>query len=222
MYYKELANFSLFQNVSKESVDLINAMNIRVKNFKVGERVNFLGDPIQYIYVIASGCLKTNEYLMNGKEIVSSYYFGYDAFPLYLIYGGATTYPYNIYCHKQAQVYCLPVEELKACIDADPKLMSNVLVFVSKYCLKNKKVIQTASYPKVSQRLAFWLLTSSDQRDNFRIPGTQELFSDILLVNRSSLNQELKRLTNNGIISIYGRRIHINDRSALNRILENA
>lgn len=220
MKYPELIQVEFFQGLSLESLAKVEELDIRVKEFEKGDSVNFFGDPIEFIYVILKGCLKTNEYLMSGKEVVSSYYFAPDAFPFYLVYGGAVTYPYNVYCHKKAKVLALPVDGFKSVIAQDIQLMQNVLVFVSKYCVKNKKVIQTVSYSKVSQRLAFWLLASADNRGCFEIPGTQKLFADMLLVNRSSLNQELKNFDSQGLITIEGREVRVLNRQALEEIIQ--
>lgn len=220
MNYPELYQIEFFQNLSDETIHKIEQLDIRIQEFTAGDSVNFFGDSIEFIYVIMAGCLKTNEYLMSGKEVVSSYYFAQDAFPFYLVYGGAVSYPYNVYCHKDAIVYAIPVNELKDLIAEDIQLMSNILEFVSRYCMQNKKVIQAVSYTKVSQRLAFWLLASANQKGMFKLPGTQQLFADQLLVNRSSLNQELKDFESSRYITVRGRNIQIKNRSALEELIQ--
>lgn len=220
MIYDQLSQLKLFQNISQKSIDCLNSMNVLERDYKKDQLVDYFGDPIRYINVITKGCLKTNEYKLDGKEIVSSYYFAYDAFPFYLVYGGASKYPYNVYCHQNAHVLHLPVKPLTACIESDPVFLKNLLVFISEYCITNKKVIQTATFSKVVQRLAFWLLMSIDDDGHFIMPGTQETFSDILLVNRSTLNQELRKLERDGIISIKGQRIKVLDHAYLENLLE--
>ena len=220
LQHPKLLDLEFFQGIDEETMEAIDQLPIRIKNFESGEIVNFFGDCLEYIYIIIEGCLKTNEYLMSGKEVVSSYYFAKDAFPFYLVYGGRQTYPYNVCCHKKAKVYALPIQGFKEIIAKDAKLMENILVFVSKYCVKNKMVIQAASYPKVAQRLAFWLLASADCQGDYHIPGTQQLFADRLLVNRSSLNQEIKNFEGLGYIQKKGRSVHLNDRSALEALIQ--
>lgn len=222
MFFDELKAFYLFQNIGEEAIQAINGMNIIVKRYKKGEIVNLFDDPIDYFHVIMKGSLKTNEYKLNGKEIVSSYYYAYDAFPFYLVYGGAKKFPYNIYCHKDALIYHVPVKPLMQVIESDSQFMQNALKFVASYCRYNKKVIQTVTFPKVNQRLAFWLLSSSDENDDFILPDTQQIFADMLLVNRSSLNQELKQLEKEGVIEIKGNLLHIIDRQYLDELLEYA
>lgn len=112
MLHKELSKVSLFKTLSPEAIDCLNELVYLEKEFEVGESVVHFGEPIDYINVIMSGTLKTNEYTFEGKEIVSSYYSAYDAFPFYLLYSKVYNYPYNVVCHKKAKVILLPVKGL--------------------------------------------------------------------------------------------------------------
>lgn len=112
MLYTELSKLPLFKNLSVNSVDCLNNLAYVVTNYQVGESVTHFGEPIDYINVVMSGTLKTNEYTFEGKEIVSSYYSAYDAFPFYLLYSKVYNYPYNVVCHKKAKVILLPVKGL--------------------------------------------------------------------------------------------------------------
>lgn len=219
MIYDQLVKLSLFQSIEDTTIHCLNEMGAITRTYQPGEIVSYFGDNLDYIYVIMRGTLKTNEYTVEGREIVSSYYSAYDAFPFYLMYSGVTQIPYNVICHKEADVILLPVDKIQECINQDMKFMQNVMVFISKYCNYNKKVIRTTSYSKVIQRLAFWILTSVDRENCYQLPGTQEVFADILQTNRSSLNQELQRLSHLGAIQLKGRTIKLLDRSKLEEIL---
>ena len=74
MYYDKLKGFYLFQGIEEKSIEKINQMSIIEKEYSSGELVNVMGEKINYIHVILRGSLKTNEYNLEGSEIVSSYY----------------------------------------------------------------------------------------------------------------------------------------------------
>lgn len=101
--------------------------------------------------------------------------------------------------------------------------MFNILVFVSKYCHYNKRVIRTTVYTKVIERLAFWILTSNEVAPHvINMPGTQAVFADILQTSRSTLNQELQKLREAGAISVKGAQITIHYREYLEMIIGDA
>ncbi len=112
MLYTKLSNLSLFKNLSVNTIDCLNNLASVETDYEVDESVAHFGDPIDYIIVVIKGTLKTSEYTFEGKEIVSSYYSAYDAFPFYLLYSDVHNYPYNIVCHKKAKIILLPVQGL--------------------------------------------------------------------------------------------------------------
>lgn len=110
--FEKVKKMDLFKNLSENSINCLNHLAVREESFVSGETVSFFGDPLDYIMVILSGSLKTNEYTIEGKEIVSSYYNALDAFPFYLIYSGVSYLPYNVLCHKKARILFIPAQEL--------------------------------------------------------------------------------------------------------------
>ena len=219
MLYNDLVKLKLFQGLSKTSIDALEKLPILRRHYTAGEVVAAFGEELRSIYVIISGCLKTSEFTIHGREIVSSYYNAYDAFPFYLVYSEVHYLPYTISCNEDADVLLLPSKELQSIIKQDVLFMENVLIFVSKYCNYNKKVIRTTSYPKVSQRLAFWFLSSTGADGISIMPGTQEVFADILQTNRSTLSLELNKLKKEGLIKVSRRYVTLLDRSGLEKLI---
>ena len=68
-------------------------------------------------------------------------------------------------------------------------------------------------------RLSFWLLHVKNPDKIIEIPNSQEVLADILHVNRSSLNQELKFLDAEGIIELEKKKIRVIDKEYLQSLL---
>lgn len=98
-------------------------------------------------------------------------------------------------------------------------LMENILTFVSEYTCYNKMLARCVKYRKVSARLAYWLLHLTRDSEALYFPMSQEILSDILHVNRSSLNQALVALQKQNVIEIKDQQITILDRYYLEDLL---
>lgn len=202
----DLLDFKIFEGISEKTAQAILDINPQIYHYEA-KNISVRNDEfLKYILLIRKGCLKTTEYMINGKEIVSSYYSEGDAFPFYLHYGKYTNFPYDVYAIKKSEVYFMPFEEFKPIIDKDLVLMNNVLTFVSEYLCFNKFVLRATQYYRINQRLAYWLL-HMDKVNPLKIPKTQEMLADLLRVNRSCLNTELKDMESEGLIEVNG--IHI-------------
>ncbi|WP_297280853.1 Crp/Fnr family transcriptional regulator [uncultured Anaerococcus sp.] len=214
----DILKFKLFDNISNESIDKLSNLSVNSKSYQANEVVLRRNDDLEYALLIDKGCLKACEYTINGKEIVSSYYFKGDAFPFYLYFGGTKTFPYDIYAVKRSLVYFLPLKEFEMIMDEDIILTKNILKFIAEYTTFNKLVIRATQYSKVIERLSYWIV-HLDEVDYLKLPTSQAMLANILRVNRSSLNQELKYLRDNNIIKLEGMDIEIIDREYLLRVI---
>lgn len=209
----------IFKGISDTTVEKILNLNYRKAYYPAGELIRSKGDLLDEFIIVLSGCIKTNDFTYSGKELNSSYFFSGDAFPFYLVYGGYTHYPWNVYCFKKAEVVIFPKDELMNVAACDPVFLLNVLKFVSEYTCYNKLLLRTSQYYKVSEKLAFWLLEINPDQYCARIPNSQEVLADMLMVNRSSLNQELKHLEEKQIIKRDRKKIKILNREYLENLL---
>ncbi|MEG0250299.1 Crp/Fnr family transcriptional regulator [Peptostreptococcus sp.] len=209
----------IFKGISEESKNAIENMHMVESSYHANDLVMNEGEAIESVGIILSGALKATEYTAGGKELNSSYYFGGDAFPFYLVYGDIKNYFSDTYALKKSKVVWLKVEELVPIIDNDQIFLHNILRFVAEYCCYSKLIIRCTQYRKVMERLSFWLLYVKNPEELIDIPNSQEVLADILHVNRSSLNQELKLLENQGIITLDRKKIKVLDKNYLEAIL---
>lgn len=189
------------------------------RSYRPGELIVTEGDIIRNVGIVDKGVMKSVVNTYDGKQQSASFFFKGDIFPLYLIYGGCTHYFFNTYCIKSTTISWIPASEFKALAEKNQDLISHVLQYVAGYACYNKMIMRALHYRKVSERLAFWLLNFHVTGQPFTIPFSQEILADLLYVNRSCLNQELRRLEKERIISRKGREITILCAEALNNIL---
>ncbi|MDY6065238.1 MAG: Crp/Fnr family transcriptional regulator [Finegoldia sp.] len=213
-----LFDFKLFEGILPQSIEKIKNLKIERAEFDSNQLVVAKDSPLTHVIFIEKGLLKTVEYMIDGKEIVSSYYFEGDAFPFYLYFGSVDTFPYDAYAIRKTVVRLIPLREFEKIMDEDIVLTKNVLKFVSEYTCFNKLVIRACQYTRVDQRLAYWLLHQKEV-DELKFPTTQTMLADILRVNRPGLNQELKKLSENKIIEKSKKGFKILDKDYLKSLI---
>lgn len=223
-------NRLLFKNISEESKESIKKIKSKECSYSSNELIIKDGEDIKDICIIIDGVLKSTEYTSDGKELNSSYFysgkdlnsvypFAGDSFPFYLVFGGVKKYFFNTYSLNKSKVIWLPVDKLMPIIEKDPIFIKNILQFVSEYTCYSKMILRGVQYRKIEERLAFWMLNLNNPKGDILIPHSQEVLADILHVSRSSLNQELKRLESEMLISVNGRYINITNLDYFNNII---
>ncbi|MEL3912206.1 Crp/Fnr family transcriptional regulator [Treponema pedis] len=209
-----LDRFKIFNNISEKSRKRLKALNLKKIKFAANEIVKRQGDRLTAALLIDSGCLRVIEYTIDGQEKVSSYYSAHDAFPFYLHFGKTANFPYDVYAMKNSEVFFLPFDEVRKIIDEDIIFMRNIMEFIAEYTCFYRLLLRATQYPKVVQRIAYWIL-HTDEIDSLKYPSSQKMLANILRVNRPSLNQELKKLNQKGIIKTNGMHFKILNREFL-------
>ena len=153
-----LDRFKIFDNISEKSRRRLNMLHIKKKRFAANEIVKRQGDKLTAALLIDSGCLRTIDYTIDGQEKVSSYYSAHDAFPFYLYFGKTANFPYDVYALKNSDVFFLPFAAVKEIINDDIVFMKNIMEFIAEYTCFYRLLLRATQYPKVVQRIAYWLL----------------------------------------------------------------
>lgn len=201
----------IFKGISQKSIDAINKMKKREQSYDANEFMIMENEDIDEFCIILDGVVKSTEYTAIGKELNSSYFFGGDSFPFYLVYGGKKKYFFNTLAVKKTKVVWLDVEELIEIINNDKVFLINILEFVARYTISSKLLLRCVQYRKVIERLSYWIIHINDPQKPIPIPSSQEVLSDMLHVNRSSLNLEIHRLCEIGVIELRKKNIIVKD-----------
>lgn len=189
------------------------------RSYQPGELIIHEGDAIQHVGILDKGVLKAVSAAGGGKQQSVPFVFKGHIFPLYLLYSGCTHYFFTIYCTKSAAISWIPAPAFQILAEQNQSMLRFVLQHMAGYSCYNQMIMRTLHYRKVSERLAFWLLNFHIEGKPFTLPFTQEILAELLAVNRSCLNQELKQLERAHIIARRGREITILCADALDNML---
>lgn len=174
------------------------------RTYPTGQCVHYQGTEITHLGIVTSGILKAVSVSNSGRELCSAYFEEEDTFPEFLFLTGNRCYTYSLYVEKKATVLWIPLEILDEMLTADPQLMSALLFHVSQRGLKNQLYLNCLNYQTIRERIAYWIvgIQKIDPRMSIRMPRSQTIFSNILHVSRSSLNQELRQMEREGYFRI--------------------
>ena len=172
------------------------------KTYRAGECVQSEGDTITHFGIVVSGILKAVSYSRDGEELCNAYFEEEDVFPEFLYLTGNRHYTYLLYVEKRAEVLWIPIFLLEEMLSADAGLVSALLCYVSQRGLKNQLYLNCLNYQTVRERIAYWIMgvrkIEARQEQEVHMPRSQRIFANMLHVNRSSLNQELKQMEREG------------------------
>lgn len=194
--------------------------SFHVRTYGAAELVRAMGTPIKEFGIVVDGCLKLVEYTIKGQELCDGYFFQDDVFPEFMWYTGNKEYCYNLVTVKSATVAWINATTFALVVQEDHRLSNLRMEHLSQQALKSLTLLRCICHRTIRERVAFWILwTEKFSTDKRIVVPSQAIWANEMRVSRASLNQEIKRMEDQGCFIIEGHLLKILDRGSLEQLL---
>lgn len=168
--------------------------------YKTAQVIHTPGDVIDRIGIVANGILKAVESNRSGEEHCAAYFDTGDIFPEFLYFAGDKKYTYTLIAARRTLVAWIPAPVFEKMLWEDAMMAHALMLHISRRGLKNQILLDCIGYKTIRQRIACWLVSMGklEGETDIVIPGSQIIWANTLRVTRSSLNQELKKMEEEG------------------------
>ena len=208
--------------LSPDEVDLVNE-NSREVEFKKGEIILHEGSLTSHIIYLKSGLVK--EYIKNadGKEQILQIVKKYTYLGLPSLFGDRVNH-YSYGALEDIKVCYININVFNNLVKQNGNFAYEILVSVSRDSLNNFHRFMSQSQKKTYGRVADSILYFSRiiyESDSFEIPFTRQELADLIGVSRESTTRVLTKFKEDGILSLNGRKVKINNPELLQQISRN-
>lgn len=199
---------------------LLENISLQKKTYNKDEIIVEEGAEVQRVGFVLKGALRVTNYTAEGLELNNSYFFGSEMFSEYLVFSHARSFVYTLVCAENSEVVWMNANQFRTLVHQNANLSQAMIYYMSCRGYRDQLLLRCIGYKTIRERLAFWLL-GIHQRDgdSVPIPFSQQILADILHVSRSSLNHELKQLSEERILTYEDQHLHIKNRDALSELL---
>jgi len=206
----------LFTDIGRqEYTALIECLSPQVKHFSKGEIILLTGDRTQYLGVILSG--SANAYLEHAdssRTLMASLTPG-RMFGEILLSTRTHQSPVTVYADTDVSAAFLEYQRVfsvcaSACIAHSVFLQNLLKVIADKYFLLFDRINILRRKTIRSRILAYlYTLSSNGKQPVVTLPFSKTMLSEYLLVNRSALSKELRKMQEDRLLEISGRRVKL-------------
>ena len=204
----------LFQDIcDEEYTNLINCLSPQVKHYSKNEIIILTGDSVHHIGIVLAGTACAYLEHVNGSQTLISTLTPMSVFGEVLVSTRTHKSPVTVYATSDvisAFIEYQKVHSMCATACAAHRLfLQNLLKAIGdKYFLLFDR-INILREKKLRSRIMAYLYTLGGRGKDASviIPFTKTMLADYLLVNRSALSKELRKMEDDGIISVNGREI---------------
>jgi len=217
MNFSILVNSPIFRGIAEEEIySLITAANCRFRTYNEGAVIALRGEEIKSLMTVLSGVVSGEMVDLTGKVIRIEDVKAPMALAAAFIYGPGSRYPVNVLAKTDTNLLVIDKSDFMAMMQKDKRVLNNYLGVVCGRALFLSERLHFLSFRTIKGKLAGYILSLPVQAgDRAVFDKSQQELADYFGVARPSLARTLSEMTDEGLIVVKNREIHILSRQAL-------
>jgi CRP/FNR family transcriptional regulator len=211
----------LFKELPAHHLDAVLKIAVE-KPLEKGEHIFSEGDPGSGFYIVVEGQIKIYKLSMEGKEHILHIFGPGEPFGEVPVFSG-DVFPASAEAVQKSRVLFFPRDRFISLITEDPTLALNMLAVLSKRLRQFTVQIENLSLKEVPGRLAGYLLLLAEEQQNtaeVTLHISKGHLASFLGTIPETLSRILKKMSEQGLIQVNGRKIEILDFEGLEILAE--
>lgn len=209
-YYQE----HLFHNITREEYESMRTcLTAREMSFSSGETICEFGEAKKQVGILASGFASTIRYEPNGSRTILERLGPQDIFGEMFSFQNTRYESVSVICDEDCRVLFFDYDHIlspcsKVCA-CHHQLIQNMLQIISDKAILLSERVEVLSKRSIREKLAcyFFHLAEKSGSCQMAIPFTMVDLADYLSVDRSAMSRELKKMREEGLISMERRHV---------------
>ncbi len=209
----------MFAGLSDADLDPLCAL-ARLQSEERGTLLFSEGEEAEGFYVIAAGRVKIYKLSVDGKERILHIVHSGDTFAEAAIFGDGR-YPAFAETLSKAELLFLPGKEFLSLLHSRSGIAINMIAGLSLFLRQFAHQIEELTFKDVPARLAGYLLQLEREADgSYLLPVSKSQLASNLGTVSETLSRSLRKLADDELIQVEGKRIEILDRALLEILAE--
>lgn len=209
-----LIHSPLFENISQEELTmLIPCLEAESKSYTAGQIICSYGENESRVGILQSGNATLERLDLSGNRTVLEYLTENSVFEEVLAFSSAATGGVAVICRDACRVLFIDYEHLtKRCEKAcayHSVLVQNMLRLIADRALYLSERLHVLGNRSIREKLMSYFLLSAYKQNqaSFQLPFSLTELADYICADRSAMMRELKKMKNEGMISIQHRTV---------------
>lgn len=211
-YRNLLTDSILFNALSDEHTDAILGIAVE-KTTNSGELIFSDGDPGDGFYIAADGLVKIYKLSPDGKEQILHMFGPGEPFGEVPVFSGKA-FPANAETVKKSKLLFFPRQAFVNLITENPSIALSMLAVLAKRLRHFTVQVENLSLKEVPARLAGYLILLSEEQENtemVQLKISKGQLASFLGTIPETLSRMLKKMSDQGLIDVDGRKIWLRD-----------
>ena len=222
MNYSALTNTPLFRNVSLEEIEnIFGELSIRENRFKKGEILVLQDEPANRLIILLAGSVEAQMTAPSGKVVKVEDVEAPNPLAILFLFGQDNRFPVQATARENVDAIVLPKQSVLKMLSMNETILKNYLDISADFASRLSRKLHFMSFRTIRQKTAMYLLhlAKVSGTETVELDKTKAALAEYFGVSRPSLEREMTRMQQEGLIVAERRRITISDKRKLAQLL---
>lgn len=222
MNYKAISQIPLFRSLEQTELErILSELKITETLFNKGDILASQDEPCNRLILLLTGSVKAEMSDPSGKVVKVEDITAPNPLAILFLFGQSNRFPVQATAREQVTALVIPRPIVLKMLGMNQTVLKNYLDVSSDFATRLSRKLHLISFRTIRQKMAVYLLELSQAAacDTLKLDKTKSDLAEYFGVTRPSLERELTRMQQDGLIAASKREITIKDKSALSQLL---
>ena len=224
MNLNALTKISLFKSLTENDLnEILMELRISESHFKKGDILALQDEPCNRLIILLSGKVKAEMVSPSGKIMKVEDIEAPNPLAILFLFGDDSRFPVEVTALSATSTVIFPKQSVLKMLTMNETILRNYLDISANYATRLSKKLNFVSLRTIRQKIAMYVLDLSKQQqsDNAALNRPKTALAEYFGITRPSLERELTKMQNEGLIQSERKRIIIKDKGKLIRVVNN-
>ncbi|MDR1203646.1 MAG: Crp/Fnr family transcriptional regulator [Tannerellaceae bacterium] len=217
-----ISEIQLFQAVSPEEINyILSSIAIKKTCFRKGEILAMQDEPCNRLIILLSGSVKAEMSDPSGKIVKVEDIQAPNPLAILFLFGEDNCFPVQVTACEEVEALVIPKQSVLKILQMNETLLRNYLDISANFASRLSKKLHFISFRTIRQKLSMHLLNLSKAQlsDTVTLDKPKSALADYFGVSRPSLERELTKMQEDGLILSERRIITLKDKKGLIKLI---
>jgi len=220
MDFASLTRIPLFRGVGEQALEsLFSKLNIRETPFRKGDILAMQDEPVNRLIILTRGSIKGEMTDPSGRLVKVEDVEAPSPLAILFLFGNDNRFPVQATAREAGSAVVIPRDSVLRMLLLNPAILKNYLDISADFASRISRKLHFMSFRTIRQKLSLYLLQQSKTAGSATVvlDRPKASLAEYFGVSRPSLEREITRMRQDGLIAADRRTITILDRSELIR-----
>ena len=220
MDYDVISRIPLFSSIEeRELVRIFSELNISETNFRKDALLAMQNESCNRLIILLSGSVKGEMIDSSGRMVKVEDIFAPNPLAILFLFGQNNRFPVQIIARENVTALVIPKQSVIKMLSMNQTLLKNYLDVSAEFASILSRKLHFMSFRTIRQKLAVYIinLSKESQSDVIELDKTKSALAEYFGVSRPSLERELTKMQQDGLISTQKKKIEIKNKKELMR-----